>query len=110
MAGFVLTTATAAKCPHGAKITFTPSQFSVLIDSAPVVLEGDLPIFAPCPFMVGPVASPCVMIEWSKVTTKVKVKGQKLLLSTSLGMCKNASSAPQGPVLVTSCQSKVQAT
>jgi hypothetical protein len=82
----------------------------VLIDSALVVLEGDLPIFAPCPFMVGPVASPCVMIEWSKVTTKVKVKGQELLLSTSLGMCKNASSAPQGPVLVASYQTKVQAT
>jgi len=108
--GFVLTTATVASCPHGGQVSFVPSQSSVLADSSPALLVSDQAMIAGCPFVVGPVASPCLTIQWSMPATRVQVTGTPVLLTTSLGLCLNPASAPQGPALISSCQSKVQAT
>jgi hypothetical protein len=108
--GFVLTSATVASCPHGGQVSFVPSQTRVLADSAPALLVSDQAMIAGCPFNVSGAQSPCLTIQWSMPATKVTVAGTPVLLTTSIGLCLNPASAPQGPAMISSCQSKVQAT
>lgn len=108
MPGFVLTSATVATCPHGGQVTLIPSQSRVLADAAPAVLAGDQAMIAGCPFTVSGAPSPCLTIQWSMPAARASVSGTPVLLSTSLGLCLNPASAPQGPVLISSCQSRVQ--
>jgi hypothetical protein len=110
MAGNVLTATTVATCPHGAPVSFTPSQTRVLADGSPALLSTDQATIAGCPFVVGTVASPCVTVRWVTAATRVMVTSTPVLLSTSIGLCLNAASAPQGPVQLSSYQQRVQAT
>lgn len=110
MPGHLLTAATRASCPHGAPVSFAPTQTRVLADGAPALLASDQATIAGCPFVVGTVASPCVTVRWVTTATRVTVTGTPVLLSTSTGLCLNAATAPQGPVLLSSYQQRVQAT
>ncbi|HEX4698914.1 MAG TPA: hypothetical protein VH857_06095 [Actinomycetes bacterium] len=110
MPGYLLTAATQATCPHGAPVSFVPSQTSVLADGAPVLLASDQATIAGCPFIVGTVASPCLTIRWLAPATRVMVTRTPVLLSTSTGLCLNPASAPQGPAQLSSYQQRVQGT
>lgn len=110
MPGFVLTSATVAGCPHGGQASFVPTQSHVLADSSPVLLATDQATIAGCPFVIGTVASPCVTIRWSLPTRRLTVTNTPVLLSTSVGLCLNPASAPQGLAIISSTQTRVQAT
>ena len=73
MPGYLLTSATQATCPHGAPVSFVPSQSSVLAERAPVLLVSDQATIAGCPFVVGTVASPCLTIQWLAPAARVMV-------------------------------------
>jgi len=110
MAGYLLTSATQATCPHGAPVSFVPSQSSVMADRAPVLLASDQATIAGCPFVVGTVASPCLTVQWLAPATRVMVTQTPVLLSTSIGLCLNPAAAPQGPAQLSSFQQRVQGT
>ena len=106
MPGYVLNADTDATCPHGGKVTFTPSQTSVNVAESPALLVSDLASIAGCAFVIGIVPSPCLLIQWLPPTAslRVAVHGVGLLLSTSVGLCLSGASVPQGPVLLRSYQ------
>lgn len=108
MAGYLLTSTSVATCPHGGQVTFVPTQSRVLADSAPVLLATDQALVAGCPFVVGTVPSPCLTVQWLTAATRVTVANTPVLLSTSTGMCLSPAAAPQGPVLLSSFQQRVQ--
>ena len=110
MPGFVLTSATVATCPHGGSVSFVPSQARVLVDSSPALLLSDQAVIAGCPFNVSGAPSPCLTVRWSAPATRVTVTGTPVLLSSSVGLCLNPASAPQGPAVLSSFQTRVQAT
>jgi len=110
MPGYLLTAATKATCPHGGQVNFVAAQTSVKADLFPVLLSSDQATVAGCPFMVGSVASPCLTIQWLAPATRVMVTQTPVLLSSSLGLCLSGASAPQGPVMLSSYQKRVQGT
>jgi hypothetical protein len=110
MPGYLLTSATQATCPHGGQVSFMSSQTSVQADGSPVLLASDQATVAGCSFVVGTVASPCLTIQWLLPATRVQVTGTPVLLSTSVGLCCNPASVPQGPAQLSSYQQKVQGT
>jgi hypothetical protein len=111
MPGYVLNSNTIATCPHGGQVNFTPSQTKVSVNSAPALLVSDLATVAGCAFVIGVVPSPCLTVQWIPVTAalRVAVQGTPVLLSTTVGLCLSGASAPQGPVVLTSYQQRVQA-
>jgi hypothetical protein len=109
MAGFVITSATVAMCPHGGQVTFVPSQTNLLVDSAPAILASDTASIAGCPFVIGTTPSPCLTIQWTLPATRAGVHGTPVLLSTSIGLCMSPAAAPQGAVVFSSVQARVQA-
>jgi hypothetical protein len=111
MPGYVLNSDTIATCPHGGQVSFTPSQTSVSVSSAPALLVSDLATVAGCVFVIGVVPSPCLTVQWIPATAalRVAVQGTPVLLSTTIGLCLSGASAPQGPVVLTSYQQRVQA-
>lgn len=110
MPGYLLTSATQATCPHGAPVSFVPTQTRALADNAPVLLVSDQATIAGCPFVVGTVASPCLTVRWLAPATRVTVAQVPVLLSTSIGLCLNPAAAPQGPAQLSSYQQRVQGT
>jgi hypothetical protein len=111
MPGYVLNSDTIATCPHGGQVSFTPSQSRVSVDSAPALLVSDLATVAGCAFVIGTVPSPCLTVQWIPATAalRVAVHQTPVLLSTTVGLCLSTASAPQGPVVLSSYQQRVQA-
>jgi hypothetical protein len=107
--GYLLTNATVAMCPHGGQMMFIPSQARVLAGGAPVLLVTDPTLVAGCPFNVSGTPSPCLTVRWVAPADRVLVEGTPPLLSTSLGLCLNPTSAPQGTAVFVSYQQRVQA-
>lgn len=106
---YLLTTATVATCPHGGQVTFAAGQNRVLADNAPVLVETDEATISGCPFTVGTSPSPCVLVRWSAPAVHTTIGEAKALLTTSQGTCLNPASAPQGTIVVSANQARVQA-
>ncbi len=109
MPGFVLTAASTVKCTHGGTATVTPTQTDVLADNSPVLTENDTHTVAGCPFNVSGSPQPCVTISWKGGSAKVKAGGNKVLMRSSTGQCKNAAGATQGMAIIVNTQTKVKA-
>jgi hypothetical protein len=110
MPGHFLTTASTIMCPHGGSAILQTSNTVVKAEGAPVLLETDIHPVAGCPFTLpGPKPSPCVRIEWSAGTTKVKVGGTPALVRSSVGRCISPEGAPQGVAVIVNTQMKVTA-
>jgi hypothetical protein len=98
------------QCPHGGQASVVPSNFRVKVDGAFALLPTDVFIVAGCAFTLpGPSPSPCLTIEWQAEATRVKINGVGPLLETSIGLCKAATQAVQGPATVSGVQTKVKA-
>lgn len=110
MPGFVLTAASKVQCMHGGSASAIPSNFAVLADNSPILVETDTHIVAGCPFNVSGSPMPCVTIAWTAGATRAKVNGTPALVQSSLGLCKNAAGAPQGTAIIGNTQTKVSAT
>ncbi|HMF98505.1 MAG TPA: hypothetical protein VKE96_29600 [Vicinamibacterales bacterium] len=99
----ILTTASTVMCPHGGTALLTTSNTEMVIEGAPALLQIDVHPILGCPFT--PVAySPCVLIQWITAATQTSVHGVPVLLQNSIGLCLNATSAPQGTAIVVQVQ------
>ncbi len=97
-------------CPHAGQVQAIPGITRVTMGGVPPLAKDDTFIIAGCPF-VGPTStsSPCVEIQWLTATTRVTAEGKALLLDSSSGLCKAATSTPQGPPNVVVTQQRVSA-
>lgn len=109
MPGFLVNVGATVFCPHQVgKVTIAPSQVRVTASGEPVATVNAIGAVAGCPFMVGPKPQPCVTAQWMVAALRVQIGGQAALLKDSIGLCKSAEQAPQGPpnVLVTQVRVK----
>ena len=110
MAAGVLQLGCAIQCPHGGQATVVTTNARVRVDGAFALLPTDVFTIAGCAFTLPNGApSPCVIVDWSAEATRLKVGGVGPLLATSIGLCKAATQAVQGPATVTGVQTRVQA-
>ncbi len=109
MAGKYLTIQSTIQCPHGGMAILSTANQKVSALGAPVLLESDVHQIAGCAFTLpGPKPSPCLTIEWQAGTTMATTDGQKLLMESSIGLCKSPEGAPQGMALISQTQPKVE--
>ena len=113
MPGYVLDAATTIMCPHGGKATIQPRTTKVTLGGlAPLVLDDfslPSPVISGCAFNISGAPSPCLRVQWLMPAMRLTVEGSAALLSSSVGLCVNAASAPQGTAIVTGYQTRVQA-
>lgn len=95
------------QCPHGGQATVTTSNTDVKVGGNLALLATDVMTISGCTFNVGTTLVPCVTIQWSMPATRNTVSKTPVLLETSIGMCLNAASAPQGVAIVNGVQTKV---
>jgi hypothetical protein len=104
----ILTTQSTVMCPHGGQAQLLTTNSEALIDGAPLLLQTDVHPIVGCPFT--PVAySPCTSIRWVTASTQAKVRGVPILLQNSVGLCLNATQAPQGTALIVQTQQRAKA-
>jgi hypothetical protein len=110
MAGNSLTTASQLKCPHGGTVSIVSSNSKVSAAGSPLALSGDTFTISGCSFQIpvgtGTVPSPCVRVQWIMTDLRDKTNGTLGLTQSSAGLCLAATQMPQGPVSVSSTQSK----
>ena len=102
----LLTTASTLMCPHGGTVSAVASGGKVKADNSPIVVKTDTFTVAGCSFMMGNVPSPCTLVEWQQGTQHTKADSVETLTEASIGFCKSAAGAVQGPVQVASTQQK----
>jgi hypothetical protein len=102
----LLTTTSTVMCPHSGQAMLTTTNTEALVDGAPVLLQTDQHPVVGCPFTVGVVYTPCVLIRWSTGATQTKIHEVPVLLQTSIGVCFNAAQAPQGVAVVAQTQQR----
>ncbi|MEA3189697.1 MAG: hypothetical protein QOD77_279 [Thermoplasmata archaeon] len=107
MATPILQAGATVTCPHGATVSITPTNTSVLANGA-LLLVSDTSTVAGCPFQIpvgaGTKPSPCVTVQWTSEAQKTKVNGTGVLLQTSVGLCKSPEGAPQGSAIIATTQ------
>jgi hypothetical protein len=108
MPGNLLTLTSVIQCQHGGMALLTTGNVSVKAGGAYALLESDVSTVAGCPFTIGPKYSPCVRIQWTAPSVKVKA-GAAVLVTSSIGICYSPESAPQGVALISTTQPKVSA-
>ena len=75
-----------------------------------MVTFADTTLIAGCPFMAGPVAMPCVRVQWLMGTTRVLAGGQPIVIQGGTGLAIAAQGSPNGPAQVVQTQPRVTAT
>lgn len=109
MAGKYLTVQSMIQCPHGGKVNLNTKNTKVDADGTKVLLESDVHTVTGCPFTLpGPKPSPCVKVEWKAGTTKATVDGEKILMTSSVGLCKSGEGSPQGTAIISNTQQKAE--
>ena len=96
----ILTIDNQVQCPHGGQAILVTTNSAFLVDGSPALLETDMPVVVGCPFTVGVVYSPCVLIEWTGAAEMLTVDDAGVVLETSVGLCSNAAGAPQGVAII----------
>ena len=91
-------------CPHGGKITFSPSNSRVRAGAFLLVIS-DLGMVAGCPFATTS-PQPCLTAQFLQPATRVRIMGQPAILATASGLCQGAG--PPGPPLVAQTQVRVR--
>lgn len=105
----ILTIDNQVMCPHGGQAILTTSNSLLTVDGSPALLESDMHQIAGCPFVVGVVYSPCVLIEWTTGAESLTVNQTAVLTEASVGLCSNAAGAPQGVALIADSTPEVDA-
>jgi hypothetical protein len=115
MAGRLLHVGAVVQCFHAAPATIAASQTKVLVGGQPVAITDSQITVAGCPFQVpvpgGTKPQPCVRIDWSMTTGKVRVGGKAALLGpstgTGAGTCLSAEQIRQGAPTISQLQQPV---
>lgn len=107
MGAKILDSGCSIQCPHGGKATIVTGNTRVKVDGPFALLATDTFIISGCSFTVPPgTPMPCLTIQWLAPATRVKVNQTPVLLQTSVGLCLNATNAPQGTAVVNGNQTK----
>jgi hypothetical protein len=110
MAGNSITTAAQLKCPHGGTVSIVSSNSKVTACGSPLALASDTFTISGCSFQIpvgtGTVPSPCVRVQWLVTDMRNKANSTLGLSKSSAGLCLAATQVPQGPVTISSTQSK----
>ncbi len=109
MPGYVLDAGVTITCPHGGTVAVTPRATRVRLGGKPPLLVDDVATVAGCPLNVSGAPSPCLRVQWLAPATRLTIESSSALLSSSVGLCLNAASAPQGTALVSGYQTRVRA-
>lgn len=109
MPGTIVQTTATGICSHGGQVSVIGTGARVTVMGMPVALASDVHPVAGCPLNVSGAPSPCVVASGFVPATRVLVNGQAPFLNTSIGLGKNATQAPQGPVTITATQTRVVA-
>src|SRR5260370_51593 len=96
----VLTNKTQVQCTHGGLAKVSSSDSKVKAERAARLTVSDQHQAAGCPFMKGPVPSPCIRIQWQNPSKKANAVGNAVLTSASIGMCFAGDGTPQGVAIV----------
>lgn len=106
----VLTTTATVSCSHAARVTHLPSQSRVLVVGAPVIVQTDTASIIGCPFTI-PTSkpSPCLTARWTTASARVFAGGTPVLTQASTGLGLSPEQAPQGPLMASVVQPRVQA-
>jgi len=109
MAAAFLATAATLNCPHGGQVVISSSNTKVLAGAA-LALATDTFTITGCPFQLptpgGPVAHPCVCVQWVKTNRQCSVGGVPTLAADSAGLCLAADQVPQGSVVISPAQTQ----
>ncbi len=105
----ILTIDNQIQCPHGGQAILTTTNSALLVQGSPALLESDIHEIVGCPFFLGLVYSPCVLIEWMDGAELLSVDDAGVLLETSTGLCSNAAGAPQGIAIINDATPEVDA-
>ncbi len=108
MGAFLIDAGATIMCPHGGQVKVVPSATRLTFSGMPPLTVSDTVMVSGCPFNVSGAPSPCLTVQWLMPATRVTVQGAVPLLSSSIGLCKNAAGAPQGTAIVTGFQTRVQ--
>lgn len=106
--GFLLDAGATITCPHAGTAKVTPRATRVSLGGQPPLLVDDVVTITGCSLNISGAPSPCLQVQWLLPAMRVKVESSAVLLDSSVGLCVNAASAPQGTALVTGFQTRVQ--
>src|ERR1700689_1243210 len=87
-------------CPHGGQVSVITENSRVQGGGDFAVGAADIYLIAGCPFVLGLVPSPCVMVQWVTPSATTQVMEDFVLTEESIGLCIAATGAPQGAVLI----------
>lgn len=111
MTGPILHLGASVNCTHGAAMQVAPGSARVLVDNKPAATMADSFPVAGCPFQIpigtGTKPSPCLRIQWTVPATRVTVNGSPVITMVSTGLGLSPESAPQGPPIPASAQTRV---
>lgn len=111
MAGPILHVGATVNCTHGAAMQVAPGSGRVLVDNKPAATMADSFPVAGCPFQIpvgaGTKPSPCVQVQWTVPATRVQVNGSPVITALSTGLGMSPESAPQGPPVPATTQTRV---
>lgn len=88
------------KCPHGGSVQIKATTLSVLPNGAKAVKWTDPATVSGCAHRAGGRPQPCVKMSWLMGNPLYTVDGVPSVTFGSVGLCKNASNAPQGPAII----------
>lgn len=108
MGAFLVDAGATIVCPHGGQVKVVPSATRLTLSGMSPLTVSDIATISGCSFNVSGAPSPCLTVEWLAPATRVTVEGAAPVLSSSVGLCKNAASAPQGTAIVAGFQTRVQ--
>lgn len=103
MAGLV-TTASVLMCPHGGQVTIVSSNARTKAAGSFVARASDSFTIAGCPFVIGVVPHPCVLIHWAQPAARSQAVSDFTVTDQSLGLCSGPDQAVQGSAVVTVTQ------
>ena len=102
-----LTTSSTLQCPLRGIVSAVPANIRVSLGGSPIVLSSDTFVIGGCAFNVAGAPHPCLQVQWIVTVLMATADGSQPLTTDSVGLCKAADGAPQGPVLIASTQPKV---
>ncbi|MEM9293219.1 MAG: hypothetical protein AAGD01_16170 [Acidobacteriota bacterium] len=99
------------RCPHGGTVMILPTNPRVRATAPVGMLNHQSPV-AGCPFQIptpgGPKPQPCVRVQWTLGTLRVKANGIPVINRSAIGMCFSIEGIPQGPPIIATTQMRAK--
>jgi hypothetical protein len=106
MAG-LLNSSSVLMCPHGGTVQVITSNTRVKAAGDFLLRSSDTFTIMGCPFFLGPMAHPCMQLQWVQPAARSKAADDFTLTEASVGLCLAVDMAPQGTVMIVFAQPRV---